>query len=84
MTLYLLVINAVSFLIMCADKYFARRHLRRIPERTLFLSALLGGSPGAMAAMVLVRHKTRHRSFVLGMPAIFLLQCLVYFLFFRG
>ena len=68
--LYLFLINAVSFLLMLADKQKARKNLWRIPERTLFLSALLGGSVGAIAGMYTFRHKTRHLSFTLGMPAI--------------
>lgn len=68
--LYLFLINAVSFLLMLVDKQKARKNLWRIPERTLFLSALLGGSVGAIAGMYTFRHKTRHLSFALGMPAI--------------
>ena len=55
----------------------ARAMKRRIPERTLFVTAALGGSIGAMAGMWLLRHKTRHWYFVYGMPAILLLQLLI-------
>lgn len=68
--LYLILINAVAFLLMLVDKQKARKNLWRIPERTLFLSALLGGSIGALLGMYTFRHKTRHLSFTLGMPAI--------------
>lgn len=68
--LYLFLINAVAFLLMLVDKQKARKNLWRIPERTLFLSALLGGSAGAILGMYTFRHKTRHLSFTLGMPAI--------------
>lgn len=71
---YLLFINLTALLLMGLDKWKARRHLWRIPEKTLFLTALLGGSPGALAGMYLFRHKTRHWYFVLGMPAILILQ----------
>lgn len=67
--LYLFLINAVAFLLMLVDKLKARKNLWRIPERTLFLTALLGGSVGAIAGMYAFRHKTRHVSFTLGMPA---------------
>ena len=50
---------------------------RRIPEKTLFGAAAIGGSVGAMAGMWLLRHKTRHWYFVYGMPAILLLQLLI-------
>lgn len=83
--IYLALVNLAAFLLMGLDKYKARNHLWRIPEKTLFLSALLGGSPGALAGMYLFRHKTRHWYFVLGMPAILILQIgfLAYITLFR-
>lgn len=72
--LYLIVINIVAFALMGADKRRARRNKWRIKERTLFLSALLGGSIGAIAGMQAFRHKTKHWYFVLGMPLILVLQ----------
>lgn len=71
---YLLFINLTAFILMGADKRRARMHRWRIPEKTLFLAALLGGSPGAIAGMYTFRHKTRHWYFVVGMPLILLLQ----------
>lgn len=59
---------------MGADKRKARLHQWRIPEKTLFLSAIAGGSVGAMLGMTFFRHKTKHLSFLLGMPAIFIAQ----------
>ena len=72
--LYLLLINAVAFLLMLVDKLKAKKNRWRIPERTLFGSALLGGSIGAILGMYTFRHKTRHLSFTLGMPAILIAQ----------
>ncbi len=72
--LYLIVINMVAFALMGTDKRRARRNEWRIKERTLFLSALLGGSVGAIAGMQVFRHKTKHWYFVLGMPLILVLQ----------
>ena len=72
--LYLLLINAAAFLLMLADKRKAKKNRWRIPERTLFGSALLGGSIGALLGMYTFRHKTRHRSFTLGMPTILIAQ----------
>ena len=72
--LYLTVINAAGFLIMLADKYRAKRGLWRIPEKTLFLTALLGGSAGCIIGMQVFRHKTKHLTFTIGMPAILVLQ----------
>ena len=72
--LYLLLINAAAFLLMLVDKLKAKKNRWRIPERTLFGSALLGGSIGAILGMYTFRHKTRHLSFTLGMPAILIAQ----------
>ena len=72
--LYLLLINAAAFLLMLVDKIKAKKNKWRIPERTLFGSALLGGSVGALLGMYTFRHKTKHLSFTLGMPAILIAQ----------
>ena len=66
--------NAVSFLLMLTDKWKARLGRWRIPEKTLLLSAALGGSIGALAGMYLVRHKTKHLQFTIGIPLILALQ----------
>lgn len=72
--LYLLLINAAAFLLMLIDKQKARKNRWRIPERTLLLSAALGGSVGALLGMYTFRHKTRHLKFTLGVPAILVAQ----------
>ena len=72
---YLAIVNLWAFGLMGFDKRRAKRcGARRIRERTLFLSALLGGSPGALAGMWTFRHKTKHWYFVWGIPAILLAQ----------
>lgn len=73
--LYLLIINAVGFLLMLVDKHKARKNLWRIPERTLLLTAALGGSVGSLLGMYTFRHKTRHLKFTLGIPLILAAQC---------
>ncbi len=71
---YLLIINAISFLLMLADKQKARKNLWRIPEATLLTTAVLGGSIGSLAGMYAFRHKTKHLKFTLGVPAILICQ----------
>ncbi len=68
--IYLAIMNIAAFLVMGMDKRRARNQGWRIPEKTLFLLSLLGGSLGSLAGMYLFRHKTRHWYFVLGMPLI--------------
>lgn len=81
--LYLLIVNAVSFLLMLADKQKAKKNLWRIPESTLLLSAAIGGSIGSLAGMYTFRHKTKHLKFTLGVPVILVLQMAAVFLFLR-
>ena len=71
---YLLLVNLAAFFTFGADKRRARRAARRVPERTLFLLALLGGSLGALCGMRVFHHKTRHWYFRFGIPAILLAQ----------
>lgn len=72
--LYLLIINAVGFLLMLIDKRKARHHRWRIPEATLMGVAALGGSIGSLLGMYTVRHKTKHPKFTLGIPVILIAQ----------
>lgn len=72
--LYVIIMNIIGVMMMGIDKSRAKRHAWRIPERTLFLISLLGGSVGSLAGMYLFRHKTKHMKFVIGMPLILLIQ----------
>lgn len=75
--IYFIVVNFIGFLIMGIDKRRARKRTFRIPEATLFLVALLGGTIGSLAGMYTFRHKTLKWYFVYGMPAILVLQILI-------
>ena len=66
--IYLAIINAISFILMLVDKYKARKNLWRIPEATLMGFEAAGGSIGTLAGMYLVRHKTKHLKFTVGIP----------------
>lgn len=71
---YLCAINLAALLMMLIDKKRAQKEKSRIPESTLFWVAIFGGSIGSVAGMRLFRHKTKHKSFVIGMPLILILQ----------
>ena len=79
--------NLAAFVMFGVDKWKAKRPgARRIPERNLFLTAIAGGSVGAWLGMKVWHHKTLHKSFRFGIPAIFLCQVLLalgLFLYFR-
>lgn len=77
---YFLIINIVGFVVMGIDKSRAKNNRWRIKERTLFLVAGIGGSAGSILGMKYFRHKTKHRSFVIGMPVIFLVQIVILYL----
>ena len=71
---YLLAINAVAFIMYGIDKYKAKKAKWRISEATLLLLAVLGGSIGAWMGMKVWHHKTMHKKFKYGIPAILLMQ----------
>ena len=77
-------LNLVSFLLMGNDKKRAKKNQRRIPEKTLFLSAALFGALGGTLGMYVFRHKTKHKIFVYGMPAILAAQLLIVWVAVRG
>ncbi|RHV48451.1 DUF1294 domain-containing protein [Lachnospiraceae bacterium OM04-12BH] len=74
---YLIAVNLIGFALMGIDKYKAKKRAFRIPEATLFIVAIIGGSIGSIIGMYAFRHKTRHWYFVYGMPAILILQILL-------
>ena len=82
--IYLLVINLIGFLAMGIDKFKAKKNFWRTKEKTLFTIAMIGGSIGSIAGMYVFRHKTKHNSFVFGMPIILVVQiCIVYYAIFK-
>ena len=81
--IYLLIINAVGFFSMLVDKYKAKKKLWRIPEARLLTIALIGGSLGSLIGMYTLRHKTKHRKFTVGIPAILASQILLLLWFIR-
>ena len=72
--IYFVIINCISFIVMGIDKHKAQKHVWRIPESTLFVLAIIGGSIGSTAGMHFFHHKTRHWYFCVGIPAILILQ----------
>ena len=83
LAIYLLIVNLTGFAAMGIDKNRARRKAWRIPESTLFLLAIIGGSIGSIAGMYTFHHKTKHWYFVKGMPAIFFIQLVILSILYR-
>lgn len=72
--IYLAAVNVAAFAAMGIDKAKAKAGAWRVPEATLFLLAVLGGSVGGILGMQLFRHKTKHKTFTVGFPAILVCQ----------
>ncbi|WP_054955702.1 DUF1294 domain-containing protein [Paenibacillus dakarensis] len=75
---WFIFINAIAYLVMSEDKRRARLGKDRVPEKTLFLLAAVGGSLGVWVAMYRKRHKTRHLSFTIGVPLLLFLNAILY------
>ena len=71
---YIVSINIISVFVCAADKIKAIKHRRRISEKTLWLLSLLGGSAGMYLTMQIIRHKTLHKKFMIGIPLIIIFQ----------
>ena len=81
---YLLGVNVLAFLMYGLDKMKAKKDKWRIPEKTLIMVAVIGGSIGAFLGMQTFRHKTKHFKFTIGVPVIFVLQIVaVWYIWFR-
>lgn len=72
--LYFIIINFIAVVVTIYDKVAAIYHKWRVRESTLFLLSILGGSVGMYITMQIIRHKTKHLSFMLGIPAIMIVQ----------
>lgn len=75
--IYLVIVNSISLSMFYIDKQKAKKHLWRIPEATLLMSALIGGSFGAFAAMRIFRHKTKHAKFYILVPLFMILHIII-------
>ena len=80
---YLVLINLISIIVTISDKVKAIKRKWRVPESTLLLLSALGGSVSMYITMLIIRHKTRHAKFMVGIPVIFALQCVLAFLIWR-
>ena len=75
--IYLILINIIAFLTTFLDKRKAKYGKWRIPEQTLLILALIGGSIGSIIGMYTFRHKTKKLRFSIGFPVILILQIIL-------
>ena len=72
--IYFAIISIIAIIITCYDKHLAKKENFRVPEKKLFITAILGGSIAMYCTMRLIRHKTKHKRFMIGLPLIMILQ----------
>ena len=83
--IYLFIISLVAVIITVADKNAAgKKKRKRVPESTLMLIGLLGGALPMYVTMKLIRHKTKHKKFMIGLPLEIALHAVIAFLYFFG
>ena len=75
--IYVAVMSLIAFAAFGLDKYKAKADKWRTPEKTLFILAIIGGGIGAFLGMRVFRHKTKHKQFVIGIPAIMIVQLIL-------
>jgi uncharacterized membrane protein YsdA (DUF1294 family) len=76
-----ILLNVITFIVYALDKRKAKKNSWRTPESTLLLLAAVGGSVGALLAMYMLRHKTQHKKFYIGVPVILVAQIFLLFYF---
>ena len=72
--IYLAIINITAIILTVYDKRAAKRSWRRVSEKTLMITAAIGGAVAMLITMLLIRHKTKHKKFTIGIPVIIALQ----------
>lgn len=83
LAIYLILINLIAVIVTIYDKLCAVKRRWRVKESTLLILSALGGSISMYITMLLIRHKTRHIKFMLGIPIILIFQLLIAFLIWR-
>lgn len=71
---YFSLVSLSAIVLTVADKLLAKKNGRRVPEKVLFIFAFLGGAVAEFITMKIIRHKTLHKKFMLGLPAIIIVQ----------
>ncbi|MBQ0083476.1 MAG: DUF1294 domain-containing protein [Clostridiales bacterium] len=80
--IYFAVISFLSAVVCIADKRRAIKHKSRVSEKTLFILSFLGGAAAMYITMLLIRHKTKHKRFMIGLPLIIILHLAIIFAFY--
>lgn len=82
--IYLIIINVIAIIVTITDKVRAVYKKWRITEKTLFLLSALGGAVGMYITMHIIHHKTKKPQFMIGIPAIFIAELLLFLIIYNG
>ena len=80
--LYIFIVSFVAVVLTVIDKNNARKQVWRISEHTLFITAIFGGSLAMLITMRTIRHKTKHKRFMIGLPLIIICQIILSYIIF--
>lgn len=80
---YIAIISLISIIITAKDKIRAIKGGRRTPEKELLTLSALGGSLAMLLTMLIIRHKTKHKKFMIGIPLIMILQAIALFYLYK-
>ena len=82
--IYLAVVSVISIVITVYDKSVSKKGKRRVPEKTLMLFGFFGGATSMYAVMQIIRHKTNHKKFMIGLPLFIVLHLalIIFFVYF--
>ncbi len=78
---FIIIMSIITPIIVFLDKRYAEKAQSRVPEKTLFTLAILGGALAEYITMNSIRHKTKHKSFMIGLPIIFVTQIILFIVF---
>lgn len=81
--IYFIVIGIISVIVTCLDKFKAKHRQWRVPEATLLMLSALGGAVPMLLTMLIIRHKTKHPKFMIGIPVIILVHILIIAILFK-
>ena len=79
--IYLCVVNIIAIIVCAADKIKAQLNKWRISEKTLLAISVIGGALGMYITMLIIRHKTKHKTFMIGLPFLILVHVVVILLY---
>lgn len=79
--IYLCAINIIAIIVCAADKIKAQLNKWRISEKTLLAISAIGGALGMYITMLIIRHKTKHKTFMIGLPFLILVHVVAILLY---